>query len=253
MRGRHRRARERPVGRLAQELDRGAVAGLGAAGDVVGARDRVGALRLELGSGTPVRRQPPTLARALIDRPAKQWMAKHEVPGGRYRAHQPGVDGAVDQLQRALLLEARDPRGEAEAKRLARDCGAVEQPACLRIQRAQLLGQRCRDGRGNAEAALEHLVVGLSPSLDRRGRGPAELLEVEGVAAGSVEDRVTLPGGDLVREELGGVLARERTEVDELDPAVWARGGERVVKLSDGPLEPVCAARSASAPQAAAA
>ena len=142
----------------------------------------------------------------------------------------PRVAGPVDEVEADQLVHGSQRRRLGHAACRGRELGveripdhgrAVERESRVVAQERELLGQIRRDRRGNVE-----------PRTPER---PGELLEVEGVAAALLVQRLHGRLVDLIIQELASLRLRERTDLDPLQHAGAVRalecGGESAGRL----------------------
>ena len=191
---------------------------------MVGPLRGVGAAGRERVSRPCVSGKAPAAPHRLIHRAAHERVAEDELARHVGRAHEVEDQQVVEGREPGLLAQPGDRRRKTGLERLARHRRPVQQRARLGRQRLELTGDRARNRRGHpglAGAVAEH-----------RGQvgalaGPAELLEVERVAAAVAVDRRDVAGVHSLQQPAGLRLA----EVAELEPVNPLTGQRRAQTL----------------------
>ncbi len=206
---------------LDQDRDGLAVAGLGAALEVVGARGERAAAGFEGGCRAAVCGDPPAVGGGLVDREPDQRVAEAVAARGVGGGEEGAGDELVERGQRLVLGEAGGGDREVEIDGVARHGGALREHAGVGAQRGDLLFERARDGLRDAGAG------GLRGDGPARGVLARELLQEERVAAAGLVDLAAHGGGDGGAEQGLGVREAQRAERVLDHGAVAFGGGER--------------------------
>jgi hypothetical protein len=159
-----------------------------------------------------VGRDPPASARRLIDRAAHDGVAEAEAARHVGVADEVGPAELVQGVEHLGFGAVGRGCGELELERVAGHRGAVEHRPRVVGQQRELLGEGGGDRWRHAQAGERHLGPGRR-ARDLRGTG--QLLEVEGVAAALLVQRLHFVADKRLR-----FLAAERVERQALERPV---------------------------------
>jgi hypothetical protein len=185
--------------------------------DVVGTRRRRRAAREQVGGASFVRPEPPAAGCRFVDGPAHERVPEAKAPGHVGRPHRVEPQQLVERVENRRLRPVRRSRHELRIEGVAGHCGAFEHTSCVRGDESKLLRQR-RGHRGWDVHAAQHDRLGRTP----RGRAGAvehagELLEVEGVAAALLVQRLRIVAADVLAEQLVGLRPCQRGQVEPVE------------------------------------
>ena len=237
-------ARRGVGGRLPQDRDRLAVAGLRALLEVMRAARRSRPLSREHGRDARVRPELPARAGLRVDRLAHDRVAEAELPRRARLGDDLGRHQLVERGERRRFAQLGGGGRELRGERIGRDRAAARERERGRRERGEFVAERVEDLAGHAAVVAEmdgrragragrRAHVWRGDGRVRRGRpatrhalrlAPGQRVEEERVAAAALVDRVPARRRDARQERLG-VRPRERPERDP--PAAAQRAHER--------------------------
>ena len=157
--------------------------------------------------------QPPAGSGRVVDGAPDERMTKAEPPGHVGRTQEIDAQQLVDDVHHRRLGHPARGRGELAVERIACHRRSFQHEALRVGQQRELLRQRRRDRRRDADRRALRLVEHRRRLAGTAGRA-GELLEVERVAATLDVEAARLDAVDGVAQQLAGLVGAEGLEVD---------------------------------------